>query len=277
MSAAVGFESTAITAGQTWRSFVAAEWIKIRTVRSTMITLGVAIVFAVGFGVLACERFAAQLSQISTLAERADFLFKFDATSQSLVGNAVAQLAIGTLGVLVVTSEFGTGMIRASLIAMPQRQSWITAKLAVFGTVALVVGQVLTFTSFWAGQAMLSSQHVGVSITDPGVLRSVVATGLYITLIGVLGACLGLIIKHTAGALTTLLGILFVLPALTQVFPEPLQWHIAQFLPERIGEQAATVSRLSQHLAPWVGIALMVGYAVTLFSLGSFLLRRRDG
>jgi ABC-2 type transport system permease protein len=276
MSAIAAPDGRAITSRQMWSSFVSAEWIKLRTVRSTTITLAIAAVFAVGFGALACERFAAQLADMSTAAQRAGFLFKFDATSQSLIGNAVAQLAIGTLGVLVVTSEFGTGMIRASIIAMPQRRQWITAKLAVFGAVAIFVGQVLTFTSFWVGQAFLAGQHVGVSITDAGVLRSVVATGLYVSLIGLLGAGLGLIIKHTAGAITTLLGMLFVLPVLTQVFPEPLQWQILRFLPESIGEQAATVSQLSERFPLWGGMALMVGYAVVLLGFGTYLLQRRD-
>jgi ABC-2 type transport system permease protein len=260
---------------QLWRSFLAAEWIKLRTVRSTFFTLLLSAVCAVGFGALACQRLAAQVSGMSP-AQQADYMRGIDATSQSLIGNALAQLAIGTLGVLIVTSEFGTGMIRASLAAMPQRSGWMAAKLAVFGAVAIVVGQALTFTSFGIGQAVLSTQHVGVSLGDPGVLRAVVATGLYLALVGLLGAALGLIIKHTAGAITTLLGIIFVLPALLGVLPEPLQGQVARFLPENIAEQAATASQLSDRFPPWGGIALMIGYAAVLVALGLLLLQRRD-
>jgi ABC-2 type transport system permease protein len=257
-------------------SFLAAEWIKLRTVRSTLITLAVAVALAVGLGALACQRFAAHLSGITDPGQQAQFLFKFDATSQSLIGNAFAQLAIGSLGVLVVTSEFGTGMIRASLAAMPQRGRWITAKFLVFTMVAIVVGQIGTFSSFGIGQAVLASQHIGVSLSTPGALRSVVVTGLYVALVGVLGAALGLLIKHTAGALSTLLGILFVLPVLLGVLPAHAAESVRRFLPESIGEQAATVSQISDRLAPWTGIGVMVGYAVVLFALGLFLLRRRD-
>lgn len=261
---------------QMWRSFAAAEWIKLRTVRSTPITLIVAAVSAVGIGALACERFAQEYAGISGPVARSAFLGGFDPTSQSLIGNALAQLAIGTLGVLIVTSEFGTGMIRASLAAMPQRGGWIAAKLCVFGLVAAVIGQFLTFTSFGVGQAFLGRQHLGASLGDPGVLRAVVATGVYVALIGLLGATLGLIIKHTAGAISTLLGILFVLPVLLGALPLHLQDQIARFLPENIGEQAATASQLGDRFPPWGGIALMVGYVAVLFTVGLVLLRRRD-
>ena len=211
-----------------------------------------------------------------TPAERGDYLQGIDITSQSLLGNAIAQLAVGALGVLIVTGEFGTGMVRASLSAMPQRQRWILAKLAVFAAVAVVVGQVLTFSSFGIGQAILATQHSGLSLSDPGTLRSVVATGLYVALVGLMGAAFGLIIRHTAGALTTLLGVLFVLPGLLGILPASWQPNVSRFLPENIGEQSATATRLSEHFAPWAGIVLMVGYVAVLVTIGCVLLERRD-
>jgi ABC-2 type transport system permease protein len=268
--------SSGVTPRQLRSAFLSAEWIKLRTLRSTTITLFAAVLAAVGIGALACQHLAAQLSGLPTAGQRAGYLHGIDLASHSLLGNAIAQLAIGTLGVLVVTGEFGTGMIRASLAAMPQRQGWIAAKLAVFGAVALVMGQLLTFASFGIGQAILSGQHVGLSLGDPGALRSVVATGLYVALIGLMGAAFGLIIRHTAGALTTLLGVLFILPALIGILPTSWQPHVSQFLPETIGEQSASASRLSEHLAPWIGIAMMVGYVAVLLAIGCTLLQRRD-
>lgn len=269
--------SSGVTPRQLRSAFLTAEWIKLRTLRSTTITLFAAVLAAVGIGALACQRLAAQLNGLPSAGrQRADLLHGMDLASHSLLGNAIAQLAIGTLGVLVVTGEFGTGMIRASLAAMPQRQGWIAAKLAVFGAVALVMGQLLTFASFGVGQAILSGQHVGLSLGDPGALRSVVATGLYVALIGLMGAAFGLIIRHTAGALTTLLGVLFILPALIGILPASWQPHVLQFLPETIGEQSASASRLSEHLAPWIGISMMVGYVAVLLAIGCTLLQRRD-
>jgi ABC-2 type transport system permease protein len=259
-----------------WRAWVTAEWLKLRTVRSTTITLAIAFVVAIGFGALACDRYAVHLAELAGTAKRAEFVTGFDATSQSLVGNAIAQLAIGVLGVLVVTSEFATGMVRASLAAMPLRRGWIAAKLAVFTAVALVVGQLLTFTSFFVGQAILGTQHVGVSIADTSALGSVVATGLYLTLIGMLGVGLGLVIRHTAGALSTLLALLFMLPVLAAPLPQPLQWHITRFFPEIIGEQASTATPLAEHFPIWGGIGLIVAYVAATVGLGAALLSRRD-
>jgi ABC-2 type transport system permease protein len=265
-----------VTTPRLWRSFVLAEWIKLRSVRSTLITLVLAAVSAVGIGAFACARYAQQHAATVGQTAHGSVIVNLDATSQSLIGNALAQLAIGTLGVLIVTSEFGTGMIRASLAAMPQRGAWVAAKLSVFGVVALVVGQALTFASFGIGQAILHRQHIGASLGDPAALRSVVATGLYVALIGLLGATLGLIIRHTAGALTTLLGVLFVLPVLLGVLPIHLQSQAERFLPENIGEQAATAYQITNRFPPWGGIGLMVGYVVVLAAVGLLLLQRRD-
>jgi hypothetical protein len=103
-----------------------------------------------------------------------------------------------------------------------------------------------------------------------------VVTGLYVSLVGVLGACFGLIIKHTAGAITTLIAALYVIPVLLQVFPESFRSHALRFLPNSIGEQAATIVPLSDHFSPWAGIGMMAVYAAVLFTLGSMLVQRRD-
>lgn len=260
---------------QLFASFARAEWIKLRTVRSTGYSLAFALVIALGVSAIACQRLVAELTGV-TGRQRVDLLQGIDGSSRSLVGNVVAQLAIGALGVLVVTSEFGTGMVRASLCAMPQRLRWIAAKLVVFGAVAFLAGQLLTFSSFGLGQAILSIQHAGLSIGDPGALRTVFATGLYIALVGVAGAAFGVIVKHTAGALVSLIAALFVLPAIVSAFSQPLQGQIMRFLPANIGEQAATIDRLPDHFAPWVGIALMAGYVAVLLTIGCVLLQRRD-
>jgi hypothetical protein len=265
----------AVTDRQLLASFARAEWIKLRTVRSTTYSLVVAAVISLGVSALACQRLVAELGGAGA-QQRFDLLHGEDFASRALIGNAIAQLAIGALGVLVVTSEFGTGMVRASLCAMPQRVRWIAAKLAVFGVVALVVGQVLTLSSFSLGQAILSIQHVGLSLSDPGALRAVIATGLYLALIGLAGAAFGLIVRHTAGALVSLIGMLFILPAVTNAFSEPLQGQIMRFLPENIGEQSATITRLPDHFAPWAGIGLMAAYVAVLLTIGCVLLQRRD-
>lgn len=258
-----------------FRSFLTAEWIKLRTVRSTTYTLIAAAIVSVGIGALACQRLAAELSGGTAPLDPNGQVGGLDNISRSLVGGIGAQLAIGALGVLVVTSEFGTGMIRATLAAMPQRL-WVAAKFGVFAAVAFLVGQLLTFTSFGVGQAILAPQHGGASLGDPGALRCVVATGIYITLVGLLGAAFGLIIRHTAGALSSLLGAIFVLPAISNAFPVHLQDTLTKYFPEMIGEQATRPGQLAHHFSAWGGIGLMVGYVALLTALGCWLLERRD-
>src|SRR5581483_7058735 len=135
----------------------------------------------------------------------------------------------------------------------------------------------LSFASFTAGQAMLSGEHVGWSLGHPNALRCVVATGLYLALVGLMAGAIGLIVRHTAGAITTLLGVLFVLPALSQVLPDSVRPQVTRFFPESIGEQSATGYQITTaHFSPWVGIALMTGYVAVLIATGCFLLQRRD-
>jgi hypothetical protein len=159
---------------------------------------------------------------------------------------------------------------------MPQRGRWIAAKLGVFGTVALVVGLVLAFVSFLLGQAILAPQDAGASLADPGALRSVLATGAYLALIGLLGSAFGLLIRHTAGALTSLLGALFVLPALAQALPTHLHFALLPYFPEQIGEQATTSYSLSNAFSAWGGVALLASYAVVLTLAGIASVKQRD-
>jgi hypothetical protein len=259
-----------------FRSFVDAEWIKLRTVRSTIYTLTAAAVTAIGLGAFACQRLAAELSGGSPPIGPDGRPNVVDNIPHSLVGAIAAQLAIGALGVIVVTSEFSTGMVRASLAAMPQRGRWIAAKVGVFGAVALVVGLVLSFVSFLTGQAILAPQNAGASLADPGALRSVILTGVYLALIGLLGAAFGLLVRHTAGALTSLLGLLFVLPAFAQALPTHLHFALLPYFPEQIGEQATTSYQLSNAFPAWGGVALLAGYVAVLTLAGVVAVSRRD-
>jgi len=159
---------------------------------------------------------------------------------------------------------------------MPNRRGWLAAKLAVFAAVALVAGQVMTFGAFTIGQAMYSSQHLGMSLSDPGAMKVVVTTGLYISLVGMLGAGLGFIIRHTTGAITALIALTLVVPQLAGALPTSWQDKVLPFLPESTGERAASVRHLEHHLSTWTGIGMMCVYAVVAIGVAAFLLDRRD-
>jgi hypothetical protein len=190
------------TSTQVLRAATRAEWTKMRSVRSTVWTLLVAVALAVGFGALIG---VTQVNSWDTLdaAERA----RFDPTSFSLSGLFLAQIAIGVLGVLLISSEYTTGQIRATLAATPQRLTVLAAKATAFVGAVLAVGLVASFSAFGIGQAIFSAKGIGASLSDPGVLRAVIGGALYLAAVGVLGLGLGTILRRTAGAITALVGL----------------------------------------------------------------------
>jgi hypothetical protein len=225
----------------------------------------------VAVSALLCAAYVSRYDRLS-IAERATFR----PIGFSLNGIYLAQLAIGVLGVLVITSEFGTGMIRATFAAMPQRRLVLAAKAAVFAAAATVVGIASSFAAFFAGQAILSGKGVGVSIASPGALRSVIGAGLYLTVLGLLAIGLGTIIRRTAGAIATVFGLVFVLPILVSELPSSWSDHIAKYLPSNAGFAMIGAPRGAPSLSPWLGFGLFCLYAAVALVAGGVFLSRRD-
>jgi hypothetical protein len=242
-----------------------------RTVRSTVWSLLVTIGLTVGLGALFA---AARVSRWDTLgrAARVDF----DPTRFSLNGLLLAQLAIGVLGVLMITSEYATGQIRATFGATPQRLTVLVAKVVVFVVVVLVVGLVSCFTAFGIGQSIFAGKHAGASLGDPDVLRAVIGGALYLAALGALGIGLGVILRRTAGAIATLVGLLLVAPVLASFLPSPWNDDIQKYLPGLAGGAIFRVIPEANALSPWAGFAVLVGYAVASLVVGGVLLVMRD-
>jgi len=249
---------------------LASELTKIRSTRSTWWTLLALIVVTVGFGALAS--FGATRGGGHGPG--------FDATTRSLGGLYLGQLIIAVLGALVITSEYSTGMIRTSLIAMPRRGVVFAAKALVFGLVALVVGLITSFVSFFLGQAIMSSDHINASLGQPGVLRAVIGGALFLTACGLLAFGIGMMLRHTAGAITTAIGLLFVLTVLVQFLPGSWQDHVDKWIPALAGSQVWQVKPSAGGGPPmfsaWGGFAVLAGYAVLALIGGFILFRRRD-
>jgi ABC-2 type transport system permease protein len=265
---------TAITFPSTTCVFVAnvrAEWTKLRSVRSTVWTLLTTVGLAVGFGALVG---VSQMSSWDDLdaAER----LRFDPTSFSLSGLFLAQLAVGVLGVLVVTSEYATGQIRATFGATPQRLTVLAAKATTFTVVVLVAGMVASFSAFWLGQAIFASKGLEASLGDPGVLRAVAGGALYLAGVGILGVGLGTILRRTAGAVAALVGLLVVVPLATGFLPSSFQEAIAKYFPAQAGMAVFRVVPDPSALSPWAGFAVLVAYGALSLSAGAVLLVRRD-
>jgi len=254
----------------TFAGVVRSEFTKIRSVRSTYWTLLALVVVTVGFGALASWGVAAHAHPGPG----------FDATQQSLSGLYISQLIIGVLGVLVITSEYSTGMIRTTLTTTPHRGTLIAAKALVFALVAFVTGLITCFASFFLGQALMSSHHISTTLSHPGVLRAVIGGALFLTAVGLLAFGIGLLLRHTAGGISTVVGLMFVLTILINFIPQSWQDHITKWLPADAGVQIWTVvtnpGQQPAMFAPWSGFAVLCGYAAIALIAGLALFSRRD-
>lgn len=247
-----------------------SEWTKLRSIRSTMWTLGLTIVVGIGIGALATAETRAHWSSMS-LGSR----LSFDPTGTSLAGAFFGQLTIGILGVLVMSGEYGTGTIRATFSAAPRRPLVLVAKAAVFGVVALVVAEVVAFLSFFLGQVLLSAPATHATLGSPGALRAVAGSGLYLCAIGLFALGLATIIRHTAGAISAFVGVLLVLPIIVRALPSSIEPEIERFLPDHIGGAIISL-HMGDAFSPWIGLLLLCGYAALALVIGGVLLVRRD-
>lgn len=247
-----------------------SEWTKLRSVRSTYWTSLAAVLATLGVAVIVCAKWADDIRHASGDAD------KLDPTLASLNGLYLAQVAVGTLGVLVISSEYGTGMIRATLGAVPQRRLVLAAKALVFTTVTLVVGEILSFAAFGVGQAILHTAHAGASLGQPQVARAVIGGGLYLAAVGLLGFGLGALIRHTAGALSAFFGVLFALSALADLLPTSWRNDILPYMPVNAGTQIFSVDRVHDALAPWTGLVVFILYTAAAITAATVLITRRD-
>jgi ABC-2 type transport system permease protein len=245
---------------------VRAEWIKVRSLRSTWYTL--ACLFGVGLGITALAMNAA--------ARQYPGDDPWDPTGRSLTSYIVAQLVVGVLGILVVTSEHATGLIRTSLTATPRRHRLLAAKVVVAVAVAVVAGQVLMFTAFFLGQAVLAAHGVPhARIGDSGVLSAVAGGGLYLAAIALLAVGLGTIMRATAGALATLVGIVFLVPGFAGLFPAWL--HGLLFYWPTLGAAAVFKTVPDPDFPhPWLNLAGMCAGVAAVLAVAFVVFQRRD-
>ena len=248
-----------------------SELAKLRSVRSTIWSLVATFGITVGFGALFSWAYINRYNDQS-LRER----LTFDPTAHSLRGLFLAQLAIGVLGVLVITSEYATGLIRTTLTATPQRRAVLAAKTVTFGAVALVVSMISAFVAFLVGQTILNGKNLGVTLSDPHVLRAVLGAGAYLTIVGLLGLAIGTILRRTAGAITTLFGLVLVFPLLAQALPSPWNHDISKYLPSQLGEAMFGVRPDTNLLSPGTAFFVAVIWLVATYLIATILITRRD-
>jgi ABC-2 type transport system permease protein len=252
-----------------FRTVVQMEWRKLRTVRSTWYLVAVFAAAMIGLAMLVLS--GANYGQLSA-ASRASF----DPTSSSLLGLVLGQFLLGTLGVLAITTEFSAGMIRATFAAAPSRPLVLAAKAAVLGTVTLAAGEVSVFAAFLAGQAALKAPAPHATLGQPGVLRAVLMAGAYPALIALIGLGIGALVRHTAGAICALVGVVFVLPLLFSALSPSIQNTVLKFLPDTMRNSLTSVKPITHTLSPGVTLLLLCGYAMVALAAGAWALARRD-
>jgi ABC-2 type transport system permease protein len=250
------------------------EWTKLHTVRSTWWTLLAAVTAMVGIATLVSEITVHQWAT-TTPANQA----LFDPLETSVSGAFFAQLAMGVLGVLVITTEYGTGLIRATFGAVPQRGTLLAAKALVLFAVTLVVGITASFIAFFTTQVILStnsSTDLGASITDPGALATVLGAGLFLALMGLLGCAVGAVLRRSAGAITTLFGLTFLLPVLMQLLPASIKNSVTKYLPSEAGSAIFRQIQQPHALTPGAGLLVLCSYALVGLVVATVILQRRD-
>ena len=280
---------TATLPKATFRHVLRSEWIKFTSVRSTMWCLGTFFLLMVGFSALFCAITANQWGK------HVEDIINFDPVTASLAGVTMGSLAIGVLGVLMVTAEYGNGSIRATFSAVPKRTQVLIAKVIVLALSVTAVTVVAEILAFFIGQALLgSAKGTGQSLTigtitvpdhpptvglsDPGVLSALITTALYLVALSLVTAGLGFLIRHTAGAISAFVGILFPLFLLVILLPAAFKDRLEKFLPLQIQQTVVASKPLvgTSALSPWHGVLAMAIYAVILLGVGAVLLERRD-
>ena len=246
-----------------------AEWTKFWSVRSTPWSLIALLIAAIGIGAL------------STNALRGEPFPVADPIRRILVGFNLGQFAIGVLGILYISAEYGTGLIRSTLSAQPRRPVVLGAKAVVMGGVGLVVGEILTFATFFVGHLVLSGSRSEVSLGDPGVIRVLVEGGIYLTLMGLIGLGVASIIRNTAGSIALFTGFVLILTLIIFAMPAVIVHALSRYLPANIGATvfaAHTPERLAGTpvFSPLTGLIILGIYATVLLLSGCLLMIRRD-
>jgi ABC-2 type transport system permease protein len=284
------------------RGAIASEFTKIRSVRSTYWTLGALFIVSVGLGV------AITAGTAANFANNPGNKAGFDATQASLGAFfEIGQLIIAVLGAMVITSEYSTGMIRTSLTAQPRRGVVYAAKAIVFTAVTLVISIVTAFVAFFVGQAIYSPKGVSASlfhtvtipananeicnpngctatfsgtdvITASTVLTAIIGTALFVTIVALIAYGVGAILRHTAGAIATVIALLFIIPILEQTLPNDWRWDIMRFLPDAATRViSVTIGTDNPHLwSAWPQLGVTALWAAVLVGIGAYLFRKRD-
>jgi ABC-2 type transport system permease protein len=249
------------------RDVLACEWIKLRAVRSTYWTLLVAVLTPIGICALVSVALASAPGPHAGQ--------NLDPLLPGLLSLEYAVLAVGVLGVLTISAEFSTGLIRTTFTAMPHRRAVLAAKAAVLGAVTLVAGEVVAFACFGVVQAVLSGKHLGVSLSHPGVPGAVLANGVLLFVIAMVGVGLGAIVRHTAGGIAAVVGLIF-LPAGLALLPAPWGARVGRFTVLEAARQVTALHPATNLFAPAWSMVVLLAWPAVVLLIAAVTITRRD-
>lgn len=254
-----------------FRDVLRSEWTKLRSVRSTYWTVLTAIALGVGLG---CAISAGNASAYKDMSIQDKLTF--DPTALSTAGLFFAQLSLGVLAIMAMSSEYSTGTIRTTLAAVPQRNYVLIAKALLVAGLSLLIAAGIAFGTFFICETIFSNYGIHVSIHHPGTLRAVVGAALYIGVLSLFAVGLAAIIRHTAGAITALVAIVFIIPIVSNLLPDSWQQNFSRYLPANAGGSITQTIQVTGNLSPWRGFLVFVIWAVVSVGVGGYLLRSRD-
>ncbi|MEZ0088922.1 ABC transporter permease [Streptacidiphilus sp. EB129] len=258
-----------VTAARVLRS----EWAKFWSLRSSWITLGLALFFILAFGLIRAARYKSDITSGHHLDPD---VLAANAVSLSLFGLNFGQLALGVLGVLVTAGEYSTGMIRSTLASVPRRLPVLWSKALVFGLVALVISWIGAFVAFGFGSGIVSGTKAALTLSDAGVLRALFMSGLYLALVGVCGAALGSLLRSVAGGIAILVGVLLLVPGLVLLLPTTWQNNVSEYLPSHAGDAMYAVHQGANTLSPVGGLLVLAGWTALALGGAAYRLVRSD-
>jgi ABC-2 type transport system permease protein len=248
---------------------IRAEWTKLRTQPSAYWALLTAVILVVGFGIGYSLLRVARPPHGTAIAT-------FDPAAISLSGVQLAQIAVGVLGVMVVTSEYATGLIRTTFAAVPRRLPMLWGKAVLLAAAITAVSLPAAFAAFAGGQSILSRRHLSVPLSHPGVARAIIGCALYLAAVGLLGLGLGALIRNAAGGIAVLLGLLFGFPLVAGLLPGSIATDVTKFLPTGAGQGVTTVQPDPTMLQPWTGLGLLCAYAAVVLAMSAARMWRGD-
>ncbi|MCL8012650.1 ABC transporter permease [Streptomyces sp. AS02] len=253
-----------------------SEWAKFWSLRSSWITLGVAVFLLILFGAVAGYTYSPDAVATGGPPGPGSGDGDSTAVSLALTGVTFASLAIGVLGVLLSAGEYSTGMIRSTLAAVPRRLPVLWSKALVIGPIALVLATVGALAAFQLGTPGLDGERIALTLGDDGVLRSLAGAGVYLALVAVFGVALGVLIRSSAGAIAALVGVLLILPGLASLLPDSWYDTLSPYFPSNAGSAVYALHETSGSLSPGAGLAVFAGWVALTLAGAALRLVRTD-